>query len=284
MGTDKRNRQKANRQQALAQRAKQERKAKVRKRGLLYGVGIPVIIVALFGVARGINGSGSSTAKIDGTLSTDMATATTAPADASSSTVASSSGGKEKIPAGCPAADGSAPVTKKFSAAPKMCIDTTKSYTAIINTSEGTMVFGLDVKRTPQTVNNFVVLSRYHYYDGTVIFRTDPSLDIIQGGGMTNTDDPGYTIKDEGSGYTYKEGDIAMARTSAPNSAGGQWFIVTGSNASVLDSQGTYVNFGHVTSGLDVAKAILGLNSGSGALGGAPSRTVTVKSITITAI
>ncbi|CAB5027287.1 unannotated protein [freshwater metagenome] len=131
-------------------------------------------------------------------------------------------------------------------------------------------------------MNNFVTLARYKYYDGTVIFRTDTSIDIIQGGGLTNTDAPGYTIADEGTGYKYVEGDLAMARTGEPNSAGGQWFFVAGPKASALDGQGTYVNFAKVTSGLDVVKNILALSSGSGALGGVPSRNVIINSVTIT--
>jgi cyclophilin family peptidyl-prolyl cis-trans isomerase len=131
-------------------------------------------------------------------------------------------------------------------------------------------------------VNNFVVLSRYRYYDGSYIFRTDPSIDIIQGGGATNSDDPGYSIKDEGNGFTYEEGDLVMARTGAPDSAGGQFFFVTGEKAALLNSQGTYVVFGKVSEGLDVVKTIIGLNSGSGSLGGAPSRTVEITTVTIT--
>ncbi|NBN89798.1 MAG: peptidylprolyl isomerase, partial [Actinobacteria bacterium] len=168
-----------------------------------------------------------------------------------------------------------------FEKAPPMCIDAAKSYTATFDTSEGKIEVALDTAKTPKTVNNFVVLARYKYYDGTTIFRTDQSIDIIQGGGLTNTADPGYTIEDEGSGYKYVEGDLAMARTMEPNSAGGQWFFVTGPKASLLDSQGTYVNFGKVTSGLDVVKGILALNSGGGDLGGAPSRTVSINSVTI---
>ena len=181
----------------------------------------------------------------------------------------------------CPKTDGSEERVTKFEKAPAMCIDPTKTYTAVFDTSEGEIEVLLDTKNTPKTVNNFVVLARYKYYDGTTIFRTDPSIDIIQGGGLTNTDDPGYTIEDEGNGYRYVEGDLAMARTMEPNSAGGQWFFVTGPNAAVLDSQGTYVNFGKVASGLDVTKAIIGLNSGAGDLGGAPSRTVVVKTVAI---
>ncbi|MEY3266397.1 MAG: hypothetical protein RJA15_843, partial [Actinomycetota bacterium] len=80
-------------------------------------------------------------------------------------------------------------------------------------TSEGTVVVALDMKNTPNTVNNFVTLSRYKYYDTSYIFRTDVSLDIIQGGGATNSDSPGYTIKDEGTGFAYKAGDLVMARS-----------------------------------------------------------------------
>ena len=50
-----------------------------------------------------------------------------------------------------------------------------------------------------------------------------------------------------------------MARTQAPNSAGGQWFITTGPKSSQLDAAGTYVTFGTITEGLDVAQQILAL-------------------------
>ena len=131
----------------------------------------------------------------------------------------------------------------------------------------------------PGTVNNFVSLARFHYYDGSLIFRTDPSIDIIQGGGKSNQDTPGYEIPDEKNGFTYSEGDLVMARTAQPNSAGGQWFFVSGPNASALDAQGTYVTFGKVTEGLDVVKNILAL---AGTDGQTPTKPVTVNSVTIT--
>ncbi|MFT3851120.1 MAG: peptidylprolyl isomerase, partial [Ilumatobacteraceae bacterium] len=137
----------------------------------------------------------------------------------------------------------------------------------------------LDTADVPGTVNNFVSLARFHYYDGSLIFRTDPSIDIIQGGGTTNQDTPSYSISDEKSGFSYVEGDLVMARTSEPDSAGSQWFFVGGPNASALDAQGTYVTFGKVTEGLDVVKAILAL---AGSDGQTPTRTVTVNAVTIT--
>jgi cyclophilin family peptidyl-prolyl cis-trans isomerase len=183
----------------------------------------------------------------------------------------------------CPADDGSAPATKTWKTPPPACINVKKHYTATFDTSEGKVVVTLDTKRTPKTTNNFVVLSRYHFYDGTPIFRTDTSIDIIQGGGQSASDaGPGYTIPDEGGKFSYAAGDLVMARTQQPNSAGAQFFFVTGPKAAALNGQGTYVTFGKVKSGLDVVRKIIGLNQDQpGGLGGAPSKPVTVKTITI---
>ena len=164
----------------------------------------------------------------------------------------------------------------------------------------------LDTKDTAGTVNNFVVLSRYHYYDGSALFRLDQSIDIIQGGSPTTQSasdpGPGYTINDEGhfttdsSGnlhgpYTYAAGDLVMARGAGPKSAAAQFFFVTGSAASALDSQGTYVVFGHVTQGLSILQNILqneyaacpstDAACGDGQLGGVPKVPVIIKSLTI---
>lgn len=288
MGTEKRERQKQNRQQRLSELAVQQKRAKVKKRGLQFGIGIPAVILALFLIVNVFAGD-DSPAPSDDALKEEIQNllgATTLPegesAETASTVPATTVPGKTITgDTACPKADGTEERVTKFEKAPPICIDATKTYTAVFDTSEGEIEVLLDTAKTPKTVNNFVVLARYKYYDGTTIFRTDPSIDIIQGGGLTNTDDPGYTIEDEGNGYKYVEGDLAMARTMEPNSAGGQWFFVTGPNAAALDGQGTYVNFGKVVSGLDVVKGILALNSGSGDLGGAPSRTVVVKSVAI---
>jgi cyclophilin family peptidyl-prolyl cis-trans isomerase len=288
VGTEKRERQKQNRQQRLSELAVQQKRAKTKKRGLQFGIGIPAVILALFLIVNVFAGDDSTTPSDDALKEEiqGLLGVTTLPEGASAETAST-------IPAttvpgktitgdtACPKADGTEERATKFAKAPPICIDATKTYTAVFDTSEGEIEVLLDTAKTPKTVNNFVVLARYKYYDGTTIFRTDPSIDIIQGGGLTNTDDPGYTIEDEGNGYKYVEGDLAMARTMEPNSAGGQWFFVTGPNAAALDGQGTYVNFGKVASGLDVVKGILALNSGSGDLGGAPSRTVVLKSVAI---
>ena len=275
MGTDKRERKKVNRNLAREGRQKAQRNAVIKQRVIRFGVGIPLAILALWAVSKFF-------------ITTDSTSTTDSTAAASDTTVASltptlSTTPGEQIEGDtkCPATDGTALRTTNVTKAPPMCIDAKKSYTATFNTSEGAIEIALDTKKTPKTVNNFVTLSRYKYYDSSFIFRTDVNLDIIQGGGESNTDDPGYNIEDEGSGYKYTEGDIVMARSGEIDSAGGQFFIVTGPKASFLDDQGTYVVFGKISKGLDVAKAILGLNAGSGQLGGAPSRAVKITSVTI---
>ena len=199
---------------------------------------------------------------------------------------------------GCPPPDGSGPRYFDFDGPQPMCIDPGARYMAVFDTSEGEMRFELTAADTPGTVNNFVTLARWGYYHHTLLFRTDPSIDIIQGGSPhTNSASdpgPGYTIPDEpafdvdpGTGqlsgpYRYEPGQLVMARSSGPDSAGAQFFITTGPNASRLDSQGTYVVFGSTdAAGLAVAQSIIGLHVAGGSLGGAPSRPVIVRSVTI---
>lgn len=270
MGTDKRIRQKANRELARKARIRREKMGKARRRGLIFGIGIPLIVAALFGVSQLQDGpSTSSDTSFDVVITNPPQTLETLPG--------------EKITGDtpCPKADGTQKRTTVFEKAPKLCIDPAKTYTATFDTSEGKIEVSLNTKTTPNTVNNFVVLSRYKFYDTSYIFRTDTTLDIIQGGGATNTDGPNYTIKDEGTGFKYSEGDLVMARSPGPDSGGSQFFFVTGPKASVLDSQGTYVTFGKITKGLEIAQAIIGLSSGSGELGGAPAVPVKINSVTI---
>jgi cyclophilin family peptidyl-prolyl cis-trans isomerase len=260
VGTDKRQRQKANRERARQERIRKQKLNKVRSRGLRFGLGIPVVVLALFLVANLVTGDDEST-------NTDNAPETSAPA--------------ELTP--CPAVGGESERVDSFAGPMENCIDPSKSYTATFDTTEGEIVVELDTQNTPGTVNNFVSLARYRYYDTTTIFRTDPSIDIIQGGGFSASDSVGYTIADEGSGFQYSEGDLVMARSQGPNSGGAQFFFVTGPNGSLLNGQGTYVTFGKITQGLDVVKAIQALHSPTDdGLGGKPSRTVTVNSVTIT--
>ena len=140
-------------------------------------------------------------------------------------------------------------MAKKYAAAPALTIDPDKSYTATIVTSKGTIKLQLLPKVAPNTVNAFVFLAREGYYDGLTFHRVEDW--VVQGGDPTGTGTggPGYTLKAEFSTTKHITGTLAMARTSDPNSAGSQFYIVKMA-ASWLDGQ--YTVFGQTAEGLEV--------------------------------
>ncbi|MEW6153509.1 MAG: peptidylprolyl isomerase [Actinomycetota bacterium] len=178
----------------------------------------------------------------------------------------------------CPAADGSSPKQQKFKSPPPMCIDPAKRYTATMETSKGTMTIALDPAAAPLTVNNFVVLARYHYFDGIVFHRIIPGF-VLQGGDPEGNGrgGPGYRFADElPKPGRYEVGSLAMAN-AGPNTNGSQFFVISGPAGVRLPPQ--YSLFGKVVSGLDVVAAIDAVGS-PGA--GTPKERVTINSVTIT--
>src|SRR5436853_5066977 len=110
-----------------------------------------------------------------------------------------------------------------------MCIDPDKRYIAEMATTKGTMTIELDPKRAPKTVNNFVFLSRYHFYDGVSFHRIIPGF-VVQGGDPlgTGAGDPGYKFADElPKAGDYQVGSFAMAN-SGPNTNGSQFLVIDG--------------------------------------------------------
>ena len=189
----------------------------------------------------------------------------------------------------CAPAEGAGEPVLDFAGAPMACIDTAVPHTAVLDTSRGVVRVALDVTNTPGTVNSFVNLARFGYYDDTLVHRSAPSIGILQGGSPhTNSaadPGPGYTLWDEGTGFTYRPGQLVMARRGEPNSAGAQYFFTVTPDAGLLDGQGTYVVFGDVVEGLDVLEDILDshVDIPDNPLGGAPDPPVVVNSVTIEA-
>jgi cyclophilin family peptidyl-prolyl cis-trans isomerase len=135
----------------------------------------------------------------------------------------------------CPAADGSSERRTSFTAAPDQCIDPGATYAAVVTTNHGSFTIALDTANSPITVNNFVTLSRYHYYDGTGCHRVIAGFVVQCGRPGQDESAPGYTIADElPQPGAYAEGVVAMANTGQPNSGGGQWFVITGPNGASL--------------------------------------------------
>ena len=118
----------------------------------------------------------------------------------------------------------------------------------------------------PQSVYNFIDLCNHNFYDGLIFHRVIPGF-MIQGGcpDGTGMGGPGYCIKGEfffngvENNLKHKRGVLSMARSSSPNSAGSQFFIMH-QDAKHLDGQ--YAAFGKVTSGMEVVDAIASTKTG----------------------
>ena len=305
MSTTKRDRQRENRRLRLAANATDAKRYAVRRRIKLIG-SLAVLAAALLAVAGWLqsrdgseDSNGDPQPTEDSAIDEEQAEEAGATAtDPDEAPEESAEPADASAPPGCPEPDGSSGRLIDFDGPQPMCIDEGASYTAVFDTTEGEIRFDLTAEATPLTVNNFITLARWGYYDDTLLFRTDPSIDIIQGG-SPHTDSasdpgPGYTIADEPTfdvdpdtdrltgPYRYEPGQLVMARSAGPDAAGAQFFITTGSDTAKLDSQGTYVVFGRTDdAGLEVAQSIMSLHVDTGAMGGAPSRDVTVRSITI---
>lgn len=167
---------------------------------------------------------------------------------------------------------------KQYSAPPAMQIDPSKSYTATIETSLGTMKAELFAKEVPMTVNNFVFLARDGFYDGVTFHRVIKGF-MAQTGDPTGTGrgDPGYRFRDEQVTRKYERGTLAMAN-SGPNTNGSQFFIVH----KDYPLQPNYTIFGKLTDGLDVLDKILEVPTGPGRGGSdTPKSAITIQAIRI---
>lgn len=287
MGTTKRERQKElHRANLDSSRATERRATRIRRT-----VGIALALLAVVGFAIVVNMVQDDD---PAQVATDPGTASTDPIDSETTTPTEPDLVERDFAYGatpCPGTNAERKIDFEDGFAD--CLDPKKVYTATFKTNLGDVVVQLDTDRTPGTTNNFISLARHHYYDGTLIFRVDTSIDIAQGGSPHTNDNsdpgPGYTITDEGGAFdaggtvgpfTYQPGQLVMARSQGPDSGSAQYFFTLGPNASALDAQGTYVTFGQVTGGFDVLGAILGLEDPENP--GVPSRLLAVETLTIT--
>ena len=273
----------------MQQLEKQRKQDRVKRRGLQFGIGVPVAVGLLVLIIWAItaNDGKKSTAPTDTTeLATDSFATddTSVPGDTGSSTDSSApvdtSTAASTVPGealACPAADGSSPKTQTFPAAPPLCIDETKQYTATVTTNNGTFTVALDATKAPKTVNNFVYLARYHYFDGITCHRIIPDF-VVQCGDPDGTGmgGPGYQFADElPEAGQYQLGSLAMAN-SGPDTNGSQFFIITGANGVALPPK--YSLFGQVTDGFDTTVKAM---EAAGSQSGAPTASIVIESVVI---
>ncbi|MDP7079860.1 MAG: peptidylprolyl isomerase [Candidatus Undinarchaeales archaeon] len=140
----------------------------------------------------------------------------------------------------------------------------------VLETTKGTIKVKLDKEKAPITVKNIVAYVEDGFYDGLIFHRVIPDF-MIQGGGFLpgmQRKEPGRaSIKNEGkNGLKNERGTIAMARTSAPDSASSQFFINHKDNAMLdypsPDGNG-YAVFGKVVEGMDNVDAIAAVDTAS---------------------
>lgn len=273
-GADKRQRHKEGHRTRVEEariadaRARRNRTAMVIA-GVLAVLVIVIVVVSLVGgddnekVDAGPTGTAAGT---DGT--TEQATEPAA------------AGGADPLP--CPPDDGSAEPVKSFPAAPSQCIDAEKSYSAVVKTSEGAITIALDNKQSPISVNNFVYLSRYHFYDGITFHRIVTGF-VDQTGDPdgTGAGGPGYDLPEEDPTVAYEPGDVAMARGQTVS--GSQLFFTIDPaplNGTRDSGQPAYPILGKVSEGQDIVEKINTFGSADG--GGTPTKAVTIESVEIT--
>lgn len=129
-----------------------------------------------------------------------------------------------------------------------------------IETTKGTFEIVLFPKAAPKTVENFIKLAKSGFYNGTSFHRVIPGF-VAQGGDPLSkkypagdprigTGDAGKNIPDEHSnGLKHLVGSLAMAHSSAPNSASCQFYVAF---RPIPHLDGGYTIFGQVVKGMDV--------------------------------
>jgi peptidyl-prolyl cis-trans isomerase B (cyclophilin B) len=165
---------------------------------------------------------------------------------------------------------------------PPNAASTVATYTATLNTGQGTVTLKLNAPKAPCTVNSFVFLAGKKYFDGTTCHRlTTAGIFVLQCGDPTATGGggPGYQFADENlKGATYPAGTVAMANAGAGTN-GSQFFLVY--KDTTLGPH--YTPFGTIASGLDVITKIAaaGSDESNGPGDGKPKLPANISHLTI---
>ena len=134
--------------------------------------------------------------------------------------------------------------------------------TVVLQTNFGDIELALYPDKAPETVNNFLKLTKNGYYDSTKFHRVIKGFMIQGGDPYTKGDDvnlygkggPGFNFKDEINDMPLVRGSLAMANTGRPNTNGSQFFIITAPATPWLT--GIHTVFGKVISGMEIVDKI----------------------------
>jgi len=144
-----------------------------------------------------------------------------------------------------------------FNTEPEMAIDTTKTFTAIISTSQGDLVVALFDDEAPVAVNNFVVLANLGFFDNTPINDVNPDLLVVIGAPDNDpSSDVGYIFKPE-TGLSSAPGAGSIAYRALTEDLDGS-VLASGSQLFLAiappppDVNDAYSFFGKIIEGLDI--------------------------------
>ena len=151
------------------------------------------------------------------------------------------------------------PTDKRTGTLPDKLTAAGKTFVATVTTNCGVITMELDGAKAPQTVASFLGLARSGYWADSPCHRlTTSRIFVLQCGDPTGTGGgtPGYGfgVENAPADFTFGPGTLAMARTTDPQSNGGQFFIVY--MQTVLKDPAGYSIFGKITSGIDIVDKI----------------------------
>lgn len=135
---------------------------------------------------------------------------------------------------------------------------------AIITTPKGTMKVSFYEKEVPNTVANFVKLSKSGFYDGLRFHRVIPDF-VIQGGcpysrnprdPRVGTGGPGWTIKCETKAEMQYHDRGVLSMAHAGKDTGGSQFFICHNRTNTQHLDGVHTCFGRVVEGLEVIDLI----------------------------
>ena len=133
-----------------------------------------------------------------------------------------------------------------------------------IETDHGRIVIELFPTVAPGHVERIKTLAREKFYDGTVFHRVIEGF-MAQGGDPTGTGTGGSDLPDLKAEFTtqrkYLRGTCGMARTSNPDSANSQFYIMFAPSPH-LDGQ--YTIWGQVTEGMEFIDQVKRGSGGGG--------------------
>ena len=143
-----------------------------------------------------------------------------------------------------------------FAAPPAMCIDTSKTYIAKLNTTAGEIDIVMPAAKAPRTVNNFIVLAVNGYYTGLTYHRSVSW--VVQGGDPQGdgTGGPGYTLPDEPNDQPWTADAVGMARNPGGGVNGSQFFILKTDWPSPTPGNVAFNHFGTVLGGTQIISAL----------------------------